>query len=1054
MSVIDKKILMLTALLPLAGAAFAGAEYKIGKALVESCGKTENSIAPYTDENGGIWRFGLAPKGGAEPVEAMPNSYNVYPGVGYSYLHDDFGVPALMGNADPATQDVNGATLNQHDAMCHPAPHEWQNCCNVSELTVPESGSYALRLVVADYGDGSRDPGDPGYSDGVTASVYTNGIVAFSRLVSVEQGMNPWSVGKIIGLAAGDRISLAIDPNGHYAYDTTAFEFKLSRCAPVADKASAYTLDHSQMAGGMIDERIMRVINNHYMVVDADTRWVDHFLNRTQCPAFFINAGMQQRYEGFGKFIDAGALFSEYSKDPAVAEKTKHLLAALRETRDEDGYIGFWTHEEDNHQEWMNWTVHDQEYIMLAQLRCYLAFGDPAALEDAKTMARYLMDNFPTPENGIEGRRIDGLTVSASVISTAGLPEAFLVLYNITGDREYLDFAANVKHGNNETEIRFDSLMRWNQRITPDASDGRCHVYVMTSRNYAETELYRCTGIDSLLAMSKSEYAELFKRDGGGMLVTGSSSEGEFFSYTQNGHGHIEESCVTSYLMRWLESLMRLDGDFSIGDILERTMYNALFAANSPDGRKIRYFTCFEGEREWDSFDDGFCCCGNFRRAIAELPKKVCYQTADGRLAVNFYTPLDATFDVGGKTLSLACSTDYPNSGIVDFTVGADSDVPLALRIPRWCKGATVRVNGETAKKAVREGDGLFTLRREWKAGDRIRLELPMDWRLVRGTKNQRGYVALMRGPMLFCIGKNENAAAVARGVNFKALHYDVASIGAIEPDGNIRSAGMKVAIDAYPSAERDPAAKETVVFTEFADPSGVMTYFTPFAVEESGIDFDYDELLDFGPGRIGGKKSVNIDIDGKQPADAEPVTYSGPGFSSLVGGDFWNSLYAVEFERQSYTLENLMTADGTATTVAMTLSSRDGNALPFDNLGGDQGALGNALEDDYMYLINRSADLVFSGLFPDECYDLYCFVRPGIGDTYAEFGGVRQQSQRDTASALVNGDLLSFKGLVADGNGVIAGMMEGTTYAGVYYGFQLVGRFFPESLSLHFACN
>jgi DUF1680 family protein len=45
---------------------------------------------------------------------------------------------------------------------------------------------------------------------------------------------------------------------------------------------------------------------------------------------------------------------------------------------------------------------------------------------------------------------------------------------------------------------------------------------------------------------------------------------------------------------------------------MERTIYNALFAAQDPKGRKIRYFTPFTGPRAY--FDlDGFCCPGNFR---------------------------------------------------------------------------------------------------------------------------------------------------------------------------------------------------------------------------------------------------------------------------------------------------------------------------------------------------------------------------------------------------------------------------------------------------------
>ena len=34
-----------------------------------------------------------------------------------------------------------------------------------------------------------------------------------------------------------------------------------------------------------------------------------------------------------------------------------------------------------------------------------------------------------------------------------------------------------------------------------------------------------------------------------------------------------------------MDSLLRLEGDSLYGDIMERTIYNAMFAAVSPDGR-------------------------------------------------------------------------------------------------------------------------------------------------------------------------------------------------------------------------------------------------------------------------------------------------------------------------------------------------------------------------------------------------------------------------------------------------------------------------------------
>jgi len=53
----------------------------------------------------------------------------------------------------------------------------------------------------------------------------------------------------------------------------------------------------------------------------------------------------------------------------------------------------------------------------------------------------------------------------------------------------------------------------------------------------------------------------------------------------------------------------------------------------------------------------------------------------------------------------------------------------------------------------VKPQPGTFlVLQREWKSGDRVTLEMPMGWRLVKGRQRQAGRVAIMRGPLIFSL--------------------------------------------------------------------------------------------------------------------------------------------------------------------------------------------------------------------------------------------------------------------------------------------------------------
>ena len=137
----------------------------------------------------------------------------------------------------------------------------------------------------------------------------------------------------------------------------------------------------------------------------------------------------------------------------------------------------------------------------------------------------------------------------------------------------------------------------------------------------------------------------------------------------------------------------------------------------------------------------------------------------------------------------------------------------------------TVKGNGEAPVQTGRPKKGLFTLAHDWKAGDTVQLTMPMHWRFVRGRETQAGRVALLRGPMVFCIGKDQNTALFQTFPSFRDLTVDPSSIGEPVPDDSVRQGGLKVSARAWTTADCT-GDKVSVVFTEFADPSGREVYF------------------------------------------------------------------------------------------------------------------------------------------------------------------------------------------------------------------------------------
>ncbi len=652
----------------------------------------------------------------------------------------------------------------------------------------------------------------------------------------------------------------------------------------VADQLCRVTLNRQEL-GGEIDRRIQNLIDQNYLVVDLDGKWLNHFRNRTD------RGDRSHVYYGIGKVFDAGSLFSAYTGDPQVAARTQYIIDELVKSRDADGYLGFWNVEPENRQNHINWILHEQEYINLAFVRNYRCTGNPQSLAHAKVMADYILKTFPTPQNPC---------CDAGLICTAGLPEGMLELYRVTGDKRYFDFAADVPHGNQHGEVQLASLRTWEQ----DFSRRPRHVYVMLARCYAQTELYRLTGEERLLHMSQLMRNELLKQNEGGLLVTGSCSDGEQFTYNQNGRGAIGESCVTAYMLRWIDSLLRLEGDMRYGDLLERTIYNALLAANSPDGRWIRYFTPFSGDRKYDT-RDYFCCCGNYRRAVAELPQKVYYRTPQGGIALNLFSNSKKAFDVNGQTVTIVQETAYPNDGEVKLTFSTEDKKPAAFdfqfRTPRWCEKITLRVNDETPLTIDprKQKLGCYALNRIWRNGDAVRISMPMAWRFLRGRALQDGRVALLRGPVVYCLGKDQNAEVLKKCPDPRNLVIDPASVGEPVKDDSIRPGGLKAVARAW--LNPDGAGEQVeVTLTEFIDPSGQEVYFhVPNVADTSPVRIADDEIVSWpnefvnahvlkalhGPKATGDLEAV-FEIRGDVVADLA-ADYVNPGGKTGVAAEF-----------------------------------------------------------------------------------------------------------------------------------------------------------------------
>src|SRR5207248_2320626 len=90
-----------------------------------------------------------------------------------------------------------------------------------------------------------------------------------------------------------------------------------------------------------------------------------------------------------------------------------------------------------------------------------------------------------------------------------------------------------------------------------------------------------------------------------------------------------------------------------------------------------------------------------------------------------------------GQTVAIAETTRYPFDEKIEFKIKTAQAVkfPLYLRVPKWTMSAVVRVNGENVSIQMHPPCYLV-IEREWKDGDSVTLELPMQTRVRTWVKN------------------------------------------------------------------------------------------------------------------------------------------------------------------------------------------------------------------------------------------------------------------------------------------------------------------------------
>lgn len=249
-----------------------------------------------------------------------------------------------------------------------------------------------------------------------------------------------------------------------------------------------------------------------------------------------------------------------------------------------------------------------------------------------------------------------------------------------------------------------------------------------------------------------------------GGVGSGETSEGFGPDYSLRNNAYCE-SCSSCGEIFFQHKLNLTYHDARFADLYEETLYNALLGSIDLDGRNFYYQNPLDSRGPRYDWHVCPCCVGNIPRTLLMLPTWTYARSADN-IYVNLFIGSTVTVeDVAGTDVQMIQKTDYPWSGDVSVTVNPQEQKTFSvmIRVPNRSASelytgtpqsdgiTSISVNGSAITPSIDKGYAVIS--RQWKAGDKIDLKLPMKIQRIKASDKieaTKGRVALRYGPLIY----------------------------------------------------------------------------------------------------------------------------------------------------------------------------------------------------------------------------------------------------------------------------------------------------------------